>query len=382
MLTDSPMISFDELLHAVDEAGQKTIGPNAHKIDQERSFPFISMAALHELQLQTLTVPRSHGGMGAGLKEEFLMLPKVLMNIAKWCSSTSQVFALHHSAVQHLKIYGTENQQNFFFKEILDGHYFGSFGTEAAPVNKLTRVENGYLLSGEKIFSTGSLGAKWALWRAAIDGDSTGNIYIPMVNLRQPNVEILDTWNGIGQRGTGSGKVIVNNVFIPEEHVLIIRPEQQHEQILFSCMFHVNFSAQFIGIAKAALNEAIHFVNNTSHKKESELILLRIGEMSAKVQASEQLMLHAANQIQAYQEGSLSLEHIQLATSQTKVISTDVVLDVTNAIFQVMGARSATTANNFDLYYRNARTLTLHDEVDLQRVNAGKIHLQLQKELF
>jgi alkylation response protein AidB-like acyl-CoA dehydrogenase len=40
-----------------------------------------------------------------------------------------------------------------------------------------------------------------------------------------------------------------------------------------------------------------------------------------------------------------------------------------------MGARSATRENNFDMYYRNARTLTLHDPVDKHRETAGRLQL-------
>ncbi|OAH57405.1 MULTISPECIES: acyl-CoA dehydrogenase family protein [Bacillaceae] len=68
---------------------------------------------------------------------------------------------------------------------------------------------------------------------------------------------------------------------------------------------------------------------------------------------------------------------IEIAVSHAKIIATETGLDVTNDIFQVMGARSATRSYDFDMYYRNARTLTLHDPVDRQRQIAGQYALGL-----
>lgn len=364
-----------QVLKDINEIGKLVIGSNAKSVDQEKQFPHISMAALREKELQTLAIPVRFGGMGAGLQEDILLLPLALMKIANWCSSTSQVFALHQSAVQHIKIYGDENQKKFFFEEIKKGHYFGSFGAEGRIKSTLRRVDKGYILNGEKIFTTGSLGATWAIWRVSSQDDIENRTYLPIINLHAKGITVLDTWDGIGQRGTGSGKVVAKNVFISEEHVMMVE-EEKATTILFASMFHINFSAQFIGIAQAALKEAIRYIQEIPLKKESDLVRLRIGELSAKTKAAEQLMLYAARQLQAFEDGQVTVESLQLSAAQTKIISTDTVLDVTNTIFQVMGARSATTAYNFDRFYRNARTLTLHDEVDRQRIIAGTLEIK------
>ncbi|WP_233567726.1 acyl-CoA dehydrogenase family protein [Cohnella faecalis] len=91
--------------------------------------------------------------------------------------------------------------------------------------------------------------------------------------------------------------------------------------------------------------------------------------------ASRQLVLHAARLLQAYQETPELLPSVRAAASHAKIIATETALEVTSGIFQTMGARAATRENNFDMYYRNARTLTLHDPVDKHRETVGRLQL-------
>jgi alkylation response protein AidB-like acyl-CoA dehydrogenase len=55
---------------------------------------------------------------------------------------------------------------------------------------------------------------------------------------------------------------------------------------------------------------------------------------------------------------------VEVAT--LKVVSTDTALDVTSKIFEVTGARSA-DSRDFDWFWRNVRTHTLHDPVACKR---------------
>ncbi|MFJ8235585.1 acyl-CoA dehydrogenase family protein [Ureibacillus sp. NPDC094379] len=390
MITSSLFIEEQQLfkrkkvLEKVREIGEEVIGEFAQKVDLEQRYPFESFESLRSQNLQVLTVPTSYGGLGAGFKGDLVLLPLVLMEIASWCSSSSQVFALHNSAVQFIHAFGTDEQKDFFFNEIKNGAFFGSFGSEAnrdgVIKNKLTPVENGFLLNGEKIFATGSPGAKWAIWRAVYEDPTITNgepFALPIVDLSSRGIEIIDNWDGMGQRGTGSGKVIAKDVFIDKRFILANDISYQKYDSFFSSLFHVNFAAQFVGIAKGALRKAKQYVKKYIKDASNDpIIQLRVGELSAKIKAAEQITIYAANKLQDFNFfNNENSDEIVLAAAQAKVISTETVLDVTNKIFQVMGARSATNENGFDLYYRNARTLTLHDRVDRQSQLAGKIEL-------
>jgi alkylation response protein AidB-like acyl-CoA dehydrogenase len=85
--------------------------------------------------------------------------------------------------------------------------------------------------------------------------------------------------------------------------------------------------------------------------------------------AAEALVDQARFSLQAAweQEWNLTVQHrgeTAIAIATAKVTAHKVSLDVTNGIFEVMGARSTATQYGFDRYWRNLHTFTLHDPVE------------------
>jgi len=376
------------IMQQVRALGHSQIGLAAQRVDNEADYPYEAIKALKEAGLTALAVPIAYGGAGAGYKGDVLLLPLVLMEIASWCSSASQVLALHNSSVQYIHALGNEEQKAYFFKEITDGHLFGSFGSENHPQpprirNYLSPVDGGYKLSGTKKFATGSPAAKWAFWHSIYAAEAQledAKVMMPVVELSAPGVTVHGDWDGIGQRGTGSGTVEAQDVFIPDLHVIGKPGGFTELQSFFGAQFNVHFAAQFTGIAFGAYREALRFVKEkqVSHDDRQgpdPVLALRLGELSAKLMAARQLVIHAARVLQASQTDPLLVTAAGIAASEAKIITTETALQVTSEIFQVMGARSATRANGFDRYYRNARTLTLHDPVDKHRIHVGNMQL-------
>jgi alkylation response protein AidB-like acyl-CoA dehydrogenase len=74
-----------------------------------------------------------------------------------------------------------------------------------------------------------------------------------------------------------------------------------------------------------------------------------------------------------YQEG-LSAEqrgNCAVKVAAAKVASGRCALEVTSAAFEVMGARATSARHRFDRFWRNARTLTLHDPLDYKLREVG-----------
>lgn len=60
---------------------------------------------------------------------------------------------------------------------------------------------------------------------------------------------------------------------------------------------------------------------------------------------------------------------IDIATAN--IYAGEIGLAVSSEIFEVMGARSATTANGFDRFWRNVRTHTLHNPAEYKKRTIG-----------
>lgn len=375
-------------------AGARTLGPLASQVDESASYPHESMTAIHEAGLAGLAVPVNAGGWGGGFGGDLLLIPLVVMELASYCSSTAQIFTLHNTGIQLVRAFGTEEQRRYFFEEALQGHWFASFGSEPGKErfklnSELKAVEGGYLLNGTKIFATGSLGATWAVWRSVL-ADTDGakgqdeRYTLPLVRLNSNGIKIVDDWDGIGQRGTGSGQAVARDAFVPEQHLIGAPGSHAEVADFFNAQFNINFAAQFTGIAKGALREAVGYLHERSQgwpvhevpPTEDRIVRLRLGECSARIAAARQTVIHAARVLQASAQEEGLTDAVQIAASHAKIIATEAALEVTSTLFQIMGARSATRRFNFDRYYRNARTLTLHDPVDRHAELVGGIEVQ------
>jgi alkylation response protein AidB-like acyl-CoA dehydrogenase len=63
---------------------------------------------------------------------------------------------------------------------------------------------------------------------------------------------------------------------------------------------------------------------------------------------------------------------VSVAIATAKIATTNASLNITQNIFQVMGARATTAKLNLDRFWRNVRTQTLHDPVDYKYQEIGE----------
>ena len=85
------------------------------------------------------------------------------------------------------------------------------------PVGKVTHVEGGYKLSGKWGFSSGSKHCEWAFLGAIVPPKNKGDApdYRTFLVPRS-DYEIVDNWDVMGLKATGSHDVVVKDAFVPE----------------------------------------------------------------------------------------------------------------------------------------------------------------------
>jgi alkylation response protein AidB-like acyl-CoA dehydrogenase len=112
-------------------------------------------------------------------------------------------------------------------------------------------------------------------------------------------------------------------------------------------------------------------------------VLEHFGDMVAKLAGAQAAAGRAAEELdRAWQRGDALTpdERGQAAISiaAAKVLATRAVLDITSQIFETTGAGGTGGKWGFDRYWRNARTLTLHDRVDYKLHDLGQWFLNDQ----
>ncbi|WP_260694916.1 SfnB family sulfur acquisition oxidoreductase [Streptomyces sp. IB201691-2A2] len=343
----------------------------ASRRDAERSLPREELDRLSDSGLLAVTVPAEHGG--ADVRQE--TLAEIFRLLASADASLAQIPQSHFVYVNVIRRQGNPEQRTFFFGEVLAGRRFGNAQSEAGTKHVQdirTRLEpapdGSYVLTGVKHYSTGALFADWIPVLARAEDD---NLHVAYVPRDAEGLTVVDDWDGMGQRTTASGTVRLDAVPVPADRVLPHHLTFQGPQ-LHGAMAQLLHAAIDAGIAAGALAEAAEFVRTKSRPwfesgaetaAEDPLLIQRFGELAIQVRATEALLGAAARAADTARadltEATAAEASIAVAVAKAHAASTAV--EVSGALFEVSGTRSALNSLNLHRYWRDARTHTLHD---------------------
>ncbi|HEY1291552.1 MAG TPA: acyl-CoA dehydrogenase family protein [Chloroflexota bacterium] len=331
--------------------------------------------------LLLLSVPSQLGGLGA----DWPTILRAVREIATADGSLAHLFGYHHLCLITPHLIGTPAQRDHWYAETARRGLF--WGNSLNPLDPRTSLvqDNGDTihLSGEKSFCTGASDSDVLLVSASWPGES--RLQAAVLATTSEGITVRDDWDNMGQRQTDSGSVSFRNVVCHADDFL--GPPGAGGSVwatLRPCVTQSILSNIFLGLAQGALLEARQytlglerpFTGSASVPREDPYVLERYGEMYVQVAAAECLLDRAAEALQtAWQrEYALTAEErgtCAAAVSLAKVAAGRAALDVTSRIFEVMGARATSARYRFDRFWRNARTLTLHDPLDYKVREVG-----------
>ncbi len=252
---------------------------------------------------------------------------------------------------------------------------------------RLEPVDGGFRVSGRKTFATGASVADRLVVSATRTDD--GRKVTFTLDAAADGITFSGDWDNIGQRLTASGGVAFDNVFVPAERVLGTHDEHSVRQSLAAIAFQLVLAQVYVALADGALAEAAQYTRNTTRPwflsgvdqaTADPYILATYGELVADVEAAKLLADRAATALGDASDLGDALTAEQRAAvaaliSQAKVVSTKVANHTTAKVFELCGARATAGGYAFDRFWRNARTLTLHDPVAYKAREVGAYFL-------
>ncbi|MEV4732754.1 SfnB family sulfur acquisition oxidoreductase [Saccharopolyspora sp. NPDC049426] len=350
--------------------------------DRERRIPRAELGELSASGLLAATVPADHGGADVGTRT----LLEVFRLLAAADPSIAQIPQSHFAYVNVLRESATPEQQEFFFAEVLAGKRFGNAQSEngsrtAQDIQTRLRPtgDGGFALNGTKGYSTGALLAHWIPVLAKDDSDRLQVAYVPR---DADGVTVIDDWAGMGQRTTASGTVELDDVRVPAERIVPHHLTFQRPQ-LHGALAQALHAAIDVGIAGGALADAAEFVRTRSRPwgeagvdtaAEDPLTIQRFGELGIRLRAAEALLDSAGAAIDDARADLTedSAGAASIAVAAAKAFADTTAIELTNALFEVSGARSSLDSANLHRHWRNARTHTLHDPVRWKIQHIGR----------
>lgn len=339
--------------------------------------------ALRESGLLNLLIPKEYGGEG----QPWSLVLKIARELAKTDAALGHLYGYHAFQTVLPHIAGTTKQKEYFYSQSAKNNWF--WGNSSNPIEPSLigrRQGDTFILNGHNTFSTGAKDSD----RLAItwyDNAEKTTFYLGIIPSTREGVTINSDWDGMGQRQTDSGSVTFENVVVEADEVIDFTESKGTPFATFDAILsQIVLANVFVGVAEGALEEAKKYTIEksrpwylTNYEKaiDDPFIQRSYGDLWIDVQAAVQLVEKAGDKVDEawVKDRSLTEEErgeTVLFTGAANAFGTKVALHVTSEIFQVMGARSATSKNNFDRFWRNVRTHSLHNPIEYKRKNIGR----------
>ncbi|MFZ2736784.1 MAG: acyl-CoA dehydrogenase family protein [Burkholderiaceae bacterium] len=272
----------------------------ADQAETERSLLKDTEADLHRLGLFRFHQPRRYGGMELDF-QAFVDLPA---EIGRGCASTAWNVANLGAHHWMLALYDERAQD-----EVWGANPDALIASGIAyPQGRGRKVDGGFILSGRWNFSSGVDVSQWNMLAAIIrDGETV--IDYRMCLLPASDYQVVDDWQVLGMRNTGSKTVVANEVFVPDYRALASLDARGGKgfpgaksnpnplyQIPMSAIGAHGLGGAAVGNAQAALELSIELVKERSthytqmKMRDFQAVQLRIGAAGSKIDAARLLM--------------------------------------------------------------------------------------------
>ncbi|GAS89368.1 acyl-CoA dehydrogenase family protein [Mycolicibacterium brisbanense] len=371
----------------------------AGALDRERSGerPFAAIDLIRDARLGALRVPAEDGGGGASLRELFatvIALASVDVNVA-------HILRGHFAHVEErLRLGGEERQR--VIDLALSGKLVGNASTELGTTTvgeftwktRLTPQGNELRLDGTKYFTTGTL---YADYTEVLASDHTGATVLILVPTDRAGVTVLDDWDGMGQRATGTGTAVFDDVVVYPHEVLPLPPAAEGSDpapmYLSGAFFQLYVTALIVGVLHALRDDAVAHVHQrsrsfawapTASAPDDPLLQREIGEIAAAAYAAETTVLRAADALElafdadtAGVDPDLRLAHeASLQAAHAKVVVDALGQKAASQIFDIGGASVVRNVHLLDRHWRNIRTLASHNPTSYKAQAIGAYYVR------
>ncbi|WP_313710288.1 SfnB family sulfur acquisition oxidoreductase [Pseudomonas sp.] len=382
-MTTSVITNDSQALAVAEQIAQQLKRDSALR-DRERRLPHAELELFTRSGLWAISVPKALGGAGVSN----VTLAQVIARIAQADASLGQIPQNHFYALEVLRVNGSPEQQRRLYAEVLAGRRFGNalaeLGTKTAHdrSTRLTRDGSGYRINGRKFYATGALYAQ-RIPTSVIDDQ--GRQQLAFVPADSQGLQVIDDWSGFGQRTTGSGSVTFDNVWVNADDVVPFQSAFERPTPV-GPLAQILHAAIDTGIARAALEDALHFVRTRSRPwvdsgqdkaSDDPLTLKSFGQLVIRLHAAEALLERAGEFLDRAQADSQadSVAAASIAVAEARAISTEVSLAAGTTLFELAGSQATLAEHNLDRHWRNARVHTLHDPVRWKYHAIGNYYL-------
>ena len=318
-------------LVALAESLAQEIAPHAARHDREASFPFESFHTLKRSGYFTAPIPEELGGLGVtSLHDLVVAQSRLARGDAALALGVNMHFVLVLSIAQRWELAratGHERRMAAFgssLEEIArEGTVIAAAISEAAqdltrPATHAERTDDGWIVSGRKIFCTMSPAADVFYTSVMLPRDNGHERYgYAVVPRDAPGVVIHEDWDALGMRASGSNSVSFENVPLPASAIrggfAAGDAVEYMERTLNSGAFH---AAAALGVAEAAHADVVARLGG---REVDPRALTLAAENAVDLAACRAILARAAALVDEEQERRQHAEDVDVTETYAEV---------------------------------------------------------------
>jgi butyryl-CoA dehydrogenase len=376
---DGFALDLDEDVRLIQEAARKfsveEVAPLAEKIDREHYFPKELLPKLGALGFLGTAVPSQYGG--AELSQVAYAL--IIEELAAACASTSIIVSAHNSlCISPILEFGSDAQKATYLPKLAGGTWLGCFalsepgtGSDAAAITCTVRRDGDrFIINGAKNWITnGPVADVTVLFAQQFPERGTRGVSAFVHQLDLPGVTRGRREEKLGIRGSPTCGLTYDNVVLGPEHLL--STEGNGFRVAMNTLNggRIGVAAQAIGIARAALRDAMIYAKQRKtfgkfiHEHQS--IQNYFADMITKIDAARYLTLGAARLKDS------GKDYIRQA-AMAKLFASETASYVADKGIQIHGGYGYVQDYPAERHFRDARITEIYEGTsEIQRLVIG-----------
>jgi len=343
-------------LEAADDVSA-TIGEDAAARDDAGDFVYDGLEASRARGLVSMLVPAELGGGGATYAETCAALAL----LARGCPATALTLSMHTHLVA-AQVWRAKRdlpapvlprvaQEQLMLVSTGASDWVESHGSAS-------QVEGGFRVSARKSPASGApagaIVVSSARWETAPEGPQVIHFSVPFA---ADGVSIEETWDTMGMRATGSHTVVLDDVFVPEAAVALVRPAGAWHPV-WNTVVGVAMPlimSVYVGVAEAAVERALALA---AKRSDLDIVAPEVGRMLNRLRVAQDsvgAMIARVDDLRFDNTNELAAEMLSRKTS-----AADAAIDTVRLAMEAAGGAGYSSAAGIERLYRDVHGALYH----------------------
>jgi alkylation response protein AidB-like acyl-CoA dehydrogenase len=366
------MSEADQVLGAIDRWLEREVAPHVMQLEHDDTWPAEMVEQMKKLGLFGATISPKYGGLGLSAQ----LYARIVSRISEVWMSLTGIFNSHLMMALLVEKYGSDFLRNKYLPKFATGEIRGGLaltepnaGTDLQAIRMRARREGTvYLLDGTKTWiSNGIQGSCFAvLAKTNPDAEPRHRGMSLFLCEKGPGFTAGRKLEKLGYKGIDSAELVFEDCRVPAENLIGEEGRGFQQAVGGLELGRINVAARGVGIAQAALREALKYSQQreTFGKPicEHQAIQLKLGEMATRVEASRLLVRQAA---EIYDRG----ERCDLEAGMAKYFATEAAFENAHEAVRIHGGYGYSKEFMVERLYRDAPLLCIGEGTnEMQRI--------------